>query len=248
MLRVEENQMARSDDLELTEIPGLGPTRRAALAQAGVESLDRLLGMSVEELAAIRGIGIWQARKIREFLRQRGHNLEETPDEGVRVPVVLAPPEPEAAAEDETEPCPTILVAVALEADSRELDGAGPEAEDAGRPDTDWAAQLQARREQLPEAALALMDAIRQAAVTGALTRQITRLLITAGEFLTDSRPVSEGQRRRATRSLAETEELIERAVQKRAFGPRAQRDLAARIRRRRKDLEKMLDGKSGSG
>lgn len=238
--------MARSNDFDLSDIPGLGPTRRAALSEAGVETLNRLLDMTVEELAAIRGIGIWQARKIREFLRQRGHDLEESADQGVRVPVVLAPSEPSAA--QEIGPCDTILVAVALDGDSGGLDGMVSRSDDEGGGDTDWGAQLQARREQLPEAALALMDAIRQAAVTGALTRQITRLLITAGEFLTDSRPVSDGQRRRATRSLAETEELIERAVQKRAFGPRAQRDLAARIRRRRKELERMLDGKGGDG
>src|SRR4028119_429194 len=64
------------DNLGLSDIPGLGPVRRTALAEAGIDDLQGLLAMRVAQLAAIRGVGIWQARKIQEFLRQRGLSLE----------------------------------------------------------------------------------------------------------------------------------------------------------------------------
>src|SRR5688572_32254855 len=70
--------------VDLSEVPGLGPVRRAALAEAGVTDLQGLLEMKVAELAAVRGIGIWQARRIREFLRQRGLLLE-ADEEGAMV-------------------------------------------------------------------------------------------------------------------------------------------------------------------
>lgn len=65
----------------LSSIPGLGPARVAALKAAGVERLDDLLRLKAAELASIRGIGQWQARRITEYLRQRGLALAmEGPD------------------------------------------------------------------------------------------------------------------------------------------------------------------------
>jgi hypothetical protein len=103
---------------------------------------------------------------------------------------------------------------------------------------------VQRQREELPELALALMEAIRQAAVARSLTRQITRLLITAGEFTVESRPVGEGRCRKAARVLRSTGEALQRASEERRFAPKQQKELAAQIRSCRKKLERILERK----
>ncbi len=370
------------EDLNLADIPGLGPVRRDALAEAGIHDLEGLLRLKVAELAAIRGVGAWQARRIAEFLRQRGLALQvETPD-GQSAVVVTAPRSAEeaavveeavetlsaqaaleaeleyqveqleeAAAEDrdleetealndeetalldavgESEPtasdtgksprrstrkgkasksrvrtakekgknaaespvdtgeaeafaaaAETALSESAPEASSTtdgELSTKEAEAKPASSPavvagvdnslggepqegtaeevdeevaieaeenDTvNWQGRIREQREQLPEAALELMEAIRAAAVSKQLTRQITRLLITAGEFITDSRPLTPEQRQAASEALDQAERALRRAVERRSFGENQQKDLASRIRRRRKELEELLESK----
>ncbi|HTE19819.1 MAG TPA: helix-hairpin-helix domain-containing protein [Armatimonadota bacterium] len=304
--------MNAPDTLDLSDIPGLGPVRRTALAEAGIENLQGLLAMKVAQLAAIRGVGIWQARKIQEFLRQRGLSLEvEGPDtegEGADTSVVVAhartPGDVEAVAEAvlaiqeqaqrevqvreevervveaienarqesgvespggiivvgersasagadgtvaaSTDAAPNGSPAVAEEGssvDEQEDEQPGAESPDeSASDDQQWQEEIRAQRERLPEAALTLMEAIRQAAVAKQLTRQLTRLLITAGEFASTSRPISDAQRGKATEILAGVEQSLQRAVEKQSFRPNDQRDLADRIRKRRKELEAILE------
>lgn len=269
---------------DLADIPGLGPVRRAALAEAGIHDLQGLLSMKLAELAAVRGVGVWQARKIWEFLRHQGLLIEEPAADG-SISVIVAPRTPqeievvaeamEAMEAQSTEEgrveAEVATLAGALEqavareererrngadgqrhnaledeenamldqapTDKSEQEDEDPQARQARE-------QLEAQREQLPDTALALIEAIRQAAVTRQLTRQITRLLIVAGEFTSDSRTLTDGQRRRAGELLAEAEQALQRAVQKQAFAPSAQKDLASRIRKRRKELEQLLEHK----
>lgn len=297
--------MNTQDRIELSDIPGLGPVRLQALAEVGVRDLEGLLALKVRELSEIRGIGVWQARKIREFLRHRGL-LVEADDDGS---VVLVPPctaaqeealersvhamEAQAEAEARVEAEVEALARAVAEAQRQaEVEGASPasngkEAAESkpsadrrpagvraeGEPSTfnlqlpgaasgdrgeaaesavaeeepveggpDWREEISVQREQLPETALQLIEAIRQAAVTKQLTRQITRLLITAGEFVSDSRPLSEGRREEAHARLEEAGALLSRAMQRREFSPDDQKALAQRIRRRRKDLERLLE------
>jgi hypothetical protein len=102
--------------------------------------------------------------------------------------------------------------------------------------------EIQTRRERLPEAALTLIEAIRQAAVSKQLTRQVTRLLITSGEFSSVARPEGTAQLRAAAEALAQAEELLQRALEKEAFSEKAQKELADRIRKRRKSLDRLLE------
>lgn len=319
--------------LELADIPGLGPVRRDALAEAGIVDLPGLLALKVSELAAVRGIGLWQARKIREFLRQRGLLVEESGVEGAAedAPIVIHQPETMAEAEAVAEVMAVIeaqteaearveaevqLLTEALEAAQAENGGsvenpaksASSEGPDSGRVNSaaekvggsasdeiepDIAAEvrdaepaddgeeqeeqdespevpgdlepeelaeveatgelteattrelmqeIQTRRERLPEAALTLIEAIRQAAVSKQLTRQVTRLLITSGEFASVARPDGTAQLRTAAESLAQVEELLQRALEKEAFSEKAQKELADRIRKRRKSLDRLLE------
>jgi helix-hairpin-helix protein len=296
--------MSENPNLDLADIPGLGPVRRAALAEAGVHDLQGLLAMKVAELAAVRGIGVWQARKIREFLRQRGL-LFEVEDGTGDIAVIMVPPQTAAEAEAVAEAVDMMETQAATEArveaevellteavrkddrpegtrrmkdegglttpDSSSTDGEAPmpqapdgngrmtgepaQAEAESQEDAsllassfiphlsdEWREQVRSHREQLPEAAVALIEAIRQAAVSKQLTRQLTRLLITSGEFLSDSRPLAPEQLRQASKSLMAVERALQRAVERGSFRPSDQKDLANRIRKRRKELERFLE------
>lgn len=273
----------------LADIPGLGPVRRAALAEAGIHDLQGLLSMKLAELAAVRGVGVWQARKIWEFLRQQGLLIEDaegagsvaviaaprTREEAEAVSEAIASMEAQSAEEARVEAEVATLADALQEAVLREecqrrngadgqrpaaledeeesmltQAGANQETADEGGsaeeedPRTREAReQLEAQREQLPDSALALIEAIRQAAVTRQLTRQVTRLLIVAGEFTSDSSAaLTAEQRRKAGSLLAEVDLVLQRAVQKQSFTPREQKGLASRIRKRRKELEQLLE------
>lgn len=286
------------EPLELADIPGLGPVRLQALAEVGVRDLEGLLALKVRELAEIRGIGLWQARKIREHLRQRGL-LVGVEEDGA---MVLVPPRTaaqeaalersvqviEAQAEAEARVAAEVqALARAVEAAHHRDDGAekphasaqaeaeagagepiaasngaaaepeqsapgangkatgepaSPKPEDEEPEKPDWRQEVMTQREQLPEAALQLIESIRQASVAQQLTRQLTRLLITAGEFADGGRSMPDERRRKASQALAETGRLLERAQQRGAYSLDEQKELAKRIRRLRKDLEGLLE------
>ncbi|MFN3653131.1 MAG: helix-hairpin-helix domain-containing protein [Armatimonadota bacterium] len=269
---------------DLAEIPGLGPVRRTALAEAGIHDLQTLLTKTVAELAAVRGIGMWQARKIHEYLRHRGLSLEEDAEThsvlvtGIRdeedlealaeaATALDAQAQREAELEAEVEILSdAVAAAQRLEpkaepspdgraaggpgepaAEPEESEEAESEAEEAEDEEADstmeaWVEEVRAQRDQLPETALSLMDAIRQAAVTRQLTRQLTRLLICSGEFVSDERQLGPEQRRRAHQILGQVDRALQRAIEKQAFSHADQKELATRIRKRRKQLEELLE------
>lgn len=295
--------MSNNTRIDLEDIPGLGPVRREALAEAGIVDLEGLLRTRMAELSAIRGIGQWQARKIWEFLRHRGLLVEGETEAGA--PVVLVQPHTPAEAEVVVEVFTALetqaAVEAKMEAEIHDLEDAIQEqigapaaagggelesvlndearaAEDVAREqemeeldpteegtlpgdaESDFDAEgnshdeeteddeaslrerIRGQREQLPESALALIEAIRQASVSRQLTRQLTRLLIIAGEFESDTRPLPDQTRRHASELLDEADRLIRRAVEKCSFEPARQKELASRIRKRRKELESMLE------
>ncbi len=90
--------MSQEESFDLSRIPGLGPRRRQALEAAGITDIRELLAMKTAELAAIRGIGQWQAQRIREHLRQRGI-LVEVEDEQGHEALVAVPQTVEEAVE-----------------------------------------------------------------------------------------------------------------------------------------------------
>ncbi len=53
---------------ELPEIPYLGETRRQALAEAGMRTLDDLRGASVEQIGGVKGVGMVNAARVKEWL------------------------------------------------------------------------------------------------------------------------------------------------------------------------------------
>lgn len=298
---------------ELSQIPGLGPVRRAALEEAGVADLESLLTLKVAELAAIQGIGLWQARKIREYLRQQGLLVEteegvalviandedaavvesavETLEERARVEAELeaqvelltgaleeereeeslaheaALTEEQAEVVDQANAAPSEVAEeedadmAAEEAETDTLTSAAPDAGDEAPAETvavteeafgtapgaeavELTGRIGEQREQLPEITLSLMESIRQAAVLPQLTRQITRLLITSGELVSTTQPLSPKKLKAASEALERAEQAVQLAVEKRTFSQTAQKELARRIRRRRKELEALLEEK----
>ena len=57
---------------QLDQVPGIGPTRRAALFRA-FPSVQAMTDASVEELAAVEGMNFSAARKLQEFLMVEGY-------------------------------------------------------------------------------------------------------------------------------------------------------------------------------
>ena len=53
---------------ELPEIPYLGVTRRQALAEAGLRTLDDLRAASVEQIGGVKGVGMVNAARVKEWL------------------------------------------------------------------------------------------------------------------------------------------------------------------------------------
>ena len=53
---------------ELPEIPYLGATRRQALAEAGIRTLDDLRAASIEQIGGVKGVGMVNAARVKEWL------------------------------------------------------------------------------------------------------------------------------------------------------------------------------------
>ena len=64
---VPENDIER-EIMGLAGIPYLGPTRLKALADIGIVTFEQLHKSSCEEIASGRGIGQYNARKVRDWL------------------------------------------------------------------------------------------------------------------------------------------------------------------------------------
>lgn len=310
-------------NLRLADIPGLGPKRRAALREVGIEDLQGLLAMKAAELAAVQGIGQWQAQRIREELRLRGLLIEVEAEDGSPVLVATphtqqeadlvqaavselqhqadvearmaaevglledalagavaesdprfstdtAPPAPDRTEEtqlpmhhsetpnsDTADPACEVAAEIAdsdvagaaprepdREAAADAAPDAGPEQAEAPhrKEGPDREGRLQDRREQLPETALTLIEAIRQAAIARTLTRQITRLLITTGEFASTERSLTGEQKKAAADAVSATDRALRRAIERREFSLAAQKRLARQIRKRRRELEPHLE------
>jgi NAD-dependent DNA ligase len=52
----------------LADLPGIGPTKAAWIAEAGMESVDAVRRASVDDLAHVRGVGYVLARRIKDVL------------------------------------------------------------------------------------------------------------------------------------------------------------------------------------
>ncbi|HTE19572.1 MAG TPA: ATP-binding cassette domain-containing protein, partial [Armatimonadota bacterium] len=78
-------------EADLLEIPGLGPARRAALAQAGIRNATDLYALSPAELARILKVGAAQAEKIHGSVRK----LQEQQDRPSHLPTTYVRFRPE---------------------------------------------------------------------------------------------------------------------------------------------------------
>jgi hypothetical protein len=106
----------------------------------------------------------------------------------------------------------------------------------------DYDLAIAARREQLPAAVAQLTEAIRNASVAPALARQTTRLLEAADRLAGRQAELSNKRKRRAAILLSGAYTALRDAASGRQFSCKQQSDLADRLRRRRRRLERLLD------
>src|SRR5205814_5506871 len=92
------------------------------------------------------------------------------------------------------------------------------------------------------DAASEVIRMIRDTAVTDRLTRQITRLLETAERLAERQGELADKMKRRAAVLLGRAHAELEKATGRRRCGPKAQAQLAERLRERRQRLEKLLE------
>ncbi|HDS73919.1 MAG TPA: hypothetical protein ENN56_00110 [Firmicutes bacterium] len=52
----------------ITDLPGIGPTKAAWIAEAGMDSVDAVRRAPIDELAHVRGVGYVLARRIKDVL------------------------------------------------------------------------------------------------------------------------------------------------------------------------------------
>ncbi|HUX07752.1 MAG TPA: helix-hairpin-helix domain-containing protein, partial [Acidobacteriota bacterium] len=82
MARLADGTLTFSDEMELveteefaeggsvTELPGIGPKTAERLKEAGIETIEQLSEMSIEEIAEIPGLGKKTAEKILKSLNE----------------------------------------------------------------------------------------------------------------------------------------------------------------------------------
>ena len=91
---------------ELAQIPRLGPVRRQALAGAGINTLDDLRKLSVEDLAAIKYVGAGNARLIKAWLEAHDVILGTAMDSDPASPIVVVSVSDTAVIGSDTPPPP----------------------------------------------------------------------------------------------------------------------------------------------
>ena len=66
-------------DDNLENIPYLGETRRAALALVGIRTRADLMRATVEQIGGVKGVGMVNAARVKDYLHAQGTSLSPTP-------------------------------------------------------------------------------------------------------------------------------------------------------------------------
>lgn len=72
VLTAAAEEAAQATESDLVGIPYLGDTRRLLLVQAGFATKDDLRGATVEQIGAVKGVGLVNAGRVKEWLRVQG--------------------------------------------------------------------------------------------------------------------------------------------------------------------------------
>lgn len=199
--------------MDILGVPHLGPVRRQLLADAGIQTLADLQALSLADLAGIKGVGLGNATRVKEWLA-----AQPTP-----APVsVPTPPQPRPA---DTPPAPAALDA----SPDMSLASANQQVQDLfGR---------------IGQAAGALKTALSPDDGYRRLERQLAKLDNAASELAEGPDTLSAKQLQKALKTLEKAVSLLEEAARQGRLSPKKQETLADTLKEQRKTLEKTLGG-----
>ncbi len=197
--------------MDILGVPYLGPARRQLLADAGIETLADLYAVSPDTLGGIKGVGMGNARRIKDWLASQ--------------PAPSAPPaaapSPPAPAEAAAPPVP------AAASPDMALASANQEVQDLFR--------------RLDEATTRLKASLSPGGDFKRLDRQLAKLDTVASELAEGPDTLSAKQLQKALTILDKVACTLEAAAEEGRLSAKKQNILADALKDRRKSLEKTL-------
>ncbi len=210
--------------MDILGVPHLGPVRRQLLADAGIETLADLQALSLADLAGIKGVGLGNATRVKEWLAAQP----------APAPVFAAVPPAPAPVSVPTPPAPRTADAPPA-----------PAALDAS-PDMSLASanqQVQDLFGRIGQAAGTLKTALSPDDGYRRLERQLAKLDNAASELAEGPDTLSAKQLQKALKTLDKAASVLEEAAREGRLSPKKQETLADTLKEQRKTLEKTLGG-----
>jgi len=204
--------------MDILGVPYLGPARRQLLAEAGIETLADLQAVSPDTLGGIKGVGMGNARRIKDWLASQ-------PAPAVLPVPVLPAPVPALPA-----PVPAAMAsspAAFDDASERALASINQDVQDLfGRID---------------QATQRLKTFLSPDGGFKRLERQLEKLDSAASELAEGPDTLSAKQVQRAVKTLDKVAALLEEAAGKGVLSSKKQEALTDTLKEQRKSLEKTL-------
>lgn len=210
--------------LELIGVPLLGPARARALADIGIRTLADLHAASAEQIGGVKGIGVSNARRIKDWVSKRAtDNVTNEPSVNAE-----AAPEPAAVPTPATPPPPpSVDVPPASAPDSAGAESLDPACADVNQHINDELGEIDEVIARLTEKLSAKGRAKR-------LRRQLDRISSVASELAEGPDTLSTEQVQQALQILDRITELLHLAVE--------DKDLFGKKKRAEKMQEKLRD------
>ena len=199
--------------MDLLGVPHLGPVRRQLLADAGIQSLADLQTLSFDDLANIKGVGLGNARRVKDWLASQ--------------PAPAPVPAPAPAPPDAVPPPPPPTVS-----------GSNPDMALASANQ-----EVQDLFGRIDQATTRLKAFLPPADGLQRLERQLAKLDDVASELAEGPDTLSAKQLQRALKILDKAAALLEAASQGGSLSPKKQALLTDTLKEQRKTLEKTLGG-----
>ena len=198
--------------LTLVGIPLLGPTRRDALAEAGIKTRADLEAATPEQIGGVKGVGMGNAKRIKDWLA--AHSAAP-----VLALAEIEPPPPPLELRVETEPSSS---------------GAALDLAAVNQAIQDVLERIDHSEQQIKQSTSAKVRDL-------SLDRQFDKLETVASELAEGPDTLTVKQIQQALRTLGKIADILEEAADAGKLSPKKQADLSADLRARRKKLQKAL-------
>ncbi len=197
--------------MDILGVPYLGPARRQLLAEAGIETLADLQAVSPDTLGGIKGVGMGNARRIKDWLASQPAPAV-LPVPALPAPVPAAMVSSPAAFDDASE-----RALASINQDVQDLFG------------------------RIDQATQRLKTFLSPDGGFKRLERQLEKLDSAASELAEGPDTLSAKQVQRAVKTLDKVAALLEEAAGKGVLSPKKQEALTDTLKEQRKSLEKTL-------